>query len=186
MQKPDKEWDLAPVEDSDMGKTSLDLAFHFVPRSYEWATSRIQAVERRADSTITWVVSVNLAFVAVVAAVLKGVTAWQVLSTIPFVAVLLAALVCLVCILTLCGRARAGGHVTYALMDYLQCKAEALDYPSFQKQIMANAQLHWEKNRHLVESRSKKLDLALGIFYLEVVLLVVSLALVVAGSHPGP
>ena len=86
MQKPDKEWDLAPVEDSDMGKTSLDLAFHFVPRSYEWATSRIQAVERRADSTITWVVSVNLAFVAVVAAVLKGVTAWQVLSTIPFVA----------------------------------------------------------------------------------------------------
>ena len=185
-QNPDKEWDLVPVVDSDMGKTSLDLAYDFVPRLYEWADSRIQAVERRADSTITWVVSVNLGFVAVAAAVLNGATGWQVLLSRPFIAAPLAAVVCLVCILAVCDRVRASGHVTFALMDYLQCKAEELDYPSFQKQIMANTHLHWETNRGLVESRSKRLDLALRIFYVEVVLLVVSLALVVVGSHPGP
>ena len=150
-----------------MDKQSLDLAYEFVPRSYEWASARFIALERRADVILAWATSVSLGMMAMTVAGLSNYAQLLSFLAYPHSIAIVLAVAFLVIALALCIASRMWGGFTVRSLNYIKRKANALSYEDFQSDLLKQGQRQLDKNTKVILVRWWMLNIAVACLLLE-------------------
>lgn len=126
---------------------SVDLAYEFVTKSYEWVQQRADKIDDRIQTLIAWVSSTNLAVLAVVLTRTQALnfrSFWMWLSLILYMAGLMVA-----------WYARLYGEMRVMNLKLVYDKSLGLSPWEFKRDVIYFAGQAFEHNRQLISMKGR-------------------------------